>query len=117
LGARNGEQAGMVDLYVVSFATDLGSEYAVVVDTGGHPYRLHYAGDTIGLTPLFREPKLVKRRRVEGRIPQKRLGHAVLLGADNRELGLVEYVGQDVAGSSAVAERVEGLTRVARLHV
>src|SRR5687768_17031165 len=82
---QGGEQAIMLDLYIVGFATNLGSEHAVVVDIGGHPYRLHHASDGIGLTPRFREPKLVQRRRDVGREPQKRLGNAVLLGADDRE--------------------------------
>ena len=99
----------MLDHYIVGFATNLGSEYAVVVDIGSHPYRLDHAGDTIGPTPLFREPKLVKRRPAASREPQKRLGHGVVLGADDRELGRVDYVGQDVADRAVVSERVQGL--------
>jgi hypothetical protein len=99
----------MLDLYVVGFATNLGSEQAVVVDVGGHPYRLHHAGDRIGPTPRFREPKIVKPRPVVVREPQKPLGHGVLLGADDRALGLVEYVGQEVTAQAVTTERAQGL--------
>jgi hypothetical protein len=99
----------MLDLDIVGFATDLGSEYAVVVDVGGHPYRLHHdAGDGIGPAPRFREPKLVEWRRRARRELQKRFGQAVLLGADDRALGRVQYVGHDIAGPADTAERAQG---------
>jgi hypothetical protein len=107
--ARFRAQTVMLDLYLVGFATNLGSENAVVVDVGGRPYHLHHdASDGIGSAPRFREPKFVERRRLACREPQKRFGQAVLLGADDRALGIVQYVGQDIAGPADTAERAQG---------
>src|SRR5262245_23931974 len=47
--------------------------------------------------------------RLARREPQKRFGQAVLLGTDDRALGLVQYVGQDIAGPAYTAERAQGL--------
>jgi hypothetical protein len=103
----------MLDLYVVGFATDLGSEYAVVVDVGRHPYRLREPGGGVAFAPRFREPKLVERRWIARCEPQESLAHAVLLSPDDRPLGLIEYVRKNIPSSAESAKRAQRL-RAAR---